>query len=241
MRIAVLDDDPVQLEHLIHTLQSHLSQPGNPITVVSFDRGEALRRALRRETFDLLLLDWNVPDLEGTALLKWLRTYAPNDTRVIMLSSRASESDVAAALGWGADDYVIKPYRPLELCARIRRLGRRTQAVHPAQADRFGPWWFDRTEMQLCSDGDGGTAIRLPLTERELRLALTLFRNVGNVVSRGHLLDNAGYDGDKMSRLLDSHIYRLRTKLTQHSKGQLQLRTVYGHGYRLEMREAPSA
>lgn len=238
MRIAVLDDDPVQLEHVVHTLNKHLRLPGTSVTCVTFDRGESLRRALRRETFDLLLLDWNIPDLDGADLLRWLRDHARNSTRVIMLSARTSEGGVAAALGWGADDYVTKPYRPLELCARIRRLVQHTPQAYVEQ-ECFGNWRFDRAGMLLCHDAAGGQAAPLcvPLTDRELRLALTLFRNAGKVVSRGHLLDSAGYDGDSMSRLLDSHIYRLRTKLSRHSEGLLHLQTVYGQGYRLAIHD----
>jgi DNA-binding response OmpR family regulator len=62
MRLAVLDDDPLQLEHLVHTLSHQLARPGETVAFVSFDRGESLRRAMRRETFDLLIVDWNLPD-----------------------------------------------------------------------------------------------------------------------------------------------------------------------------------
>ena len=239
MRIAVLDDDPVHLEHVVHTIGQHPHLAGASVSCVTFDRGESLRRALRRETFDLLLLDWNVPDLEGAELLQWLRNYAGNTTRVIMLSARSSERDVATALGWGADDYVAKPYRPLELCARILRL---VQPLAHGGATRecFGRWCFSRADMTLSHERvDGpGDMLSLQLTDRELRLALTLFRNAGKVVSRGHLLSSAGYDSDNMSRLLDSHIYRLRTKLSRHSQGLLHLQTVYGHGYRLAVHDA---
>lgn len=239
MRIAVLDDDPVHLDHVVHTIGQHLHLPGTAVSCVTFDRGESLRRALRRETFDLLLLDWNVPDLDGADLLQWLRSHAGNSTRVIMLSARSSEGDVAKALGWGADDYVVKPYRPLELCARILRLVQRLPHGDTTR-ECFGRWCFNRTETSLSYErADGqGAPLSLQLTDRELRVALTLFRNAGKVVSRGHLLSSAGYDSDNMSRLLDSHIYRLRIKLDRNSQGLLHVQTVYGQGYRLEVHEA---
>jgi DNA-binding response OmpR family regulator len=154
-----------------------------------------------------------------------------------MLSSRTSERDVAAALGWGANDYLVKPFRPIELCARIRRLLKQAQLTWDGQ-ERFGHWAFDRTELTLATDFSCETdQQRLRLTDREFRLAQTLFRSIGKVVSRAHLMESAGYDGDGISRLLDSHGYRLRTKLNQFAAGRLRLQTIYGQGYRLETYE----
>lgn len=233
MRIAVLDDDHAQLTHLIHTLKTQLVVGDEPVTCVPFEQGEALRRALRRETFDLLVLDWNVPDLDGVDLLQWLRNFQKSQVPVLMLSSRASEKDVTRALSVGADDYIIKPFRPLELCARIHRMVTRRQPDMARETLCFGDWAFDR--ISLSVDFAGDSAPKQALTDREFRLALALFRNMGRVVSRAYLLESAGYNSDEMpSRTLDSLIYRLRTKLGLTMERGMHLQTVYGQGYRLE-------
>lgn len=244
MRIAILDDDPAQLALLVHTLTHQftpqLALVDEVISCTPFSAGEALRHALRNETFDLLVLDWNVPDLDGIALLDWLRRQQKDEVPVIMLSSRTSEHDVAAALDTGANDYIIKPFRPLELCARIQRLLRR-HGVPPSKetAEHFGAWTFDRTTLTatVTAPGKATPVQRFPLTDREFRLIIPLFRNAGKTVSRTYLLENAGYvsEEEMTGRVLDSHMYRLRNKLGLQSGNGVRLQTIYGQGYRLEL------
>lgn len=233
MRIAVLDDDPAQLSYLSHALARQLDMGDEMISCCPFNKGEALRRSLRQETYDLLVLDWNVPDLDGVELLNWLRTFQKSDVPVIMLSSRSSERDVANALGIGADDYVVKPFRTLELCARIRRLLARHDTSGPTDTNTFGDWRFDPPTLSVHFTSQSGTDT-IVLTDREFRLALALFRHLGQPVSRAYLLETLGVPGEEMpSRALDSHVYRLRNKLNLHSSSGLRLQTVYGRGYRL--------
>jgi len=237
MRIAVLDDDPAQLSYLVHALTRDLDVGDEAVICVPFQQGEALRKSLRHETYDLLVLDWNVPDLDGVDLLHWLRAFQKSDVPVIMLSSRSAERDVAGALGIGADDYVVKPFRTLELCARVRRLMARRPiiAAVTAELERFGNWKFDRPNLSVQFKMPDGNTSKIALTDREFRIALALFRHMGHPVSRTYLLEKLGVQGDEMpSRALDSHIYRLRNKLGLHSASGLRLQTVYGRGYRLE-------
>jgi len=236
MRIAILEDEPAQMSHFISTIERQLLLGDEPVVCVPFEQGEDLRRALRRETFDLLVLDWNVPDLDGVELLQWLRQRPGGSVPVIMLSSRSSERDVAGALGAGADDYVVKPFRPLELVARIRRLLARQQPAAAAPVERFGPWLFDRALSSVQVEaGESEPGQEMVLTDSEFRLALTLFRNLGRPVSRAYLVECVGHNGEASTRALDTHIYRLRTKLGLHAARGLRLQTVYGLGYRLEM------
>lgn len=237
MRIALLDDDPAQLVQLTTALKVAIVRD-DEISCVTFSLGETLRRALRRETFDVLVLDWNVPDLDGTALLQWLRKERGDDTPVIMLSSRASEKDVAAALRIGADDYIIKPFRPIELRARIERLVTRRSVVKKDNSARFGDWTFDgvsKTVVVDTSSRDGASAsVSVALRQREYQLALVLFQNLGKAVSRNYLIEKSGYESEESpSRALDSHIYRLRKKLALDGTNGLWLQTLYGHGYML--------
>ena len=242
MRILILEDDPVQSAYLARTLEQQFADPDTAVTCVEFDDGVQAQRVLRRESFDLLLLDWNVPGLDGTELLQWLRIWQGDSVPVLMLSSRTSEHDVAKSLNAGADDYIVKPFRPLELRARIQRLLARRQARGATSSpERFGRWEFDRASLSVLihpDPPDGAPPVRQELSNREFKLALTLFQNIGRVLSRAHLLESAGYSGNELpSRTLDSHIYRLRGKLALEPGSGMSLRTVYGRGYCLE---APS-
>jgi len=237
MRIAVLEDEPDQLAQLVRVLQEQFTQGDVTSTCVAFADGRSLQRTLRRETFDLIVLDWNVPGLDGAELLQWLRTWQKSPVPVLMLSSRSSERDVAKALGLGADDYMVKPVRLLELRARLQRLLKRSHSLEPSDRRHFGRWEFDQVSHSVLihpEHDDGAPPRRQELSSREFKLALMLFQNIGHVVSRAHLLESAGYDGDLPSRTLDMHIYRLRNKLELEAAQGLTLRTVYGRGYCLD-------
>lgn len=243
MRIAVLEDDTQQRVHVIRALHQQMGLPEENITIVPFDQGEALRRALRLETFDLLILDWTVSDLDGIDLLRWLRHFRNDETPVLMLSVHGSERQIAEALDEGANDYVVKPFRALELGARVRRLlkqrsdqAQANAATQTPMQERYGAWLFDRGLLVVdISPPSGGMAQRCEVTDREFRVALALFRHIGRLVSRSYLLEQAGHPGETMSsRALDSHIYRLRNKLGLQPANGIRLQTVYGQGYRLE-------
>ena len=102
----------------------------------------------------------------------------------------------------------------------------------------FGDWLFDHHTMEAIYDNPerSGRALRCTLSEREFRLALGLFRNSGKLISRSHLLASLGYSvADMTTRLLDNHIYRLRSKLGLNHERGVHLQTIYGHGYRLQL------
>lgn len=224
------------MNQLVHVLERQLPMSHETMMCVPFHRGETLQRALRRDTFDLLILDWNVPDFDGLELLSWLRKQQENSVPVLMLSARTSERDVSDALSAGADDYMAKPLRSLELVARIRRLLARRHFAPTASPEDFGRWVFDRSSSTVHIDANVvASAHRVKLSESEFRLATVLFRNIGRAVSRSYLLECVGYPGDTPTRALDSQIYRLRVKLALNAANGLRLRTVYGLGYRLEL------
>ncbi|AMB86718.1 two-component system response regulator [Pseudomonas agarici] len=232
MRVAILDDEPAELRRLEQTLRQ-MSQAGEPPWAVhSFERGEDLLRQLRRETFDLLILDWQLPDLSGLALLRWTREHMQVPPPAIMLTSRDAENDIVLALSSGADDYVSKPFRANELKARINAVLRR-HGVQRHAADQtvtFNDLSFDDGELLVSR---GGQPINL--TEREYRLARCLFANLGRPLSREYLYERFWPHEEVLSsRPLDTHIYRLRNKLGLTAERGWQLQTVYGYGYRLE-------
>lgn len=241
MRIAILEDEPAQQQHLQQVLEQQLSSDTDEVVCHLFSDGEALRRALRRESFDLLMMDWSMPGIDGLDLVRWLRGLQNNPVPVIMLSARASEHDVAHALMAGADDYIVKPFRRLELRARILKLLRRQpiRSLNASREQRFGRWGFDRSRhaisLHATSELDSPLIERHVVSSRQFVFAHVLFSNMGRTISRAHLLELAGYDSDALAgRALDSQIYRLRKDLGLGPERGVGLQTIYGKGYRLE-------
>jgi DNA-binding response OmpR family regulator len=235
MRIALLEDEPPQMQLLVATLETLTVAGYENTTCEQFTDGELLRSALRTDSFDLLILDWNVPGLDGLQLLRWLREYRRSTVPVILLSARGAERDVAEALSAGANDYVIKPFRPIELMARVKRFFT-PQETARGWVETIGEWKFFHESATVIHAG-------LPqqlftLSEREFSLAIALFRNLGRVVSRFYLLEATNQDVRSSStRVLDNQIFKVRRKLSLESNG-LQLQTIYGQGYRLSPNHA---
>jgi len=227
MRLALLEDDPTESE----TLSRWLEQAGHACHV--FSSGRALVRTLGRESFDLLLLDWVLPDLNGDRVLEWVRTQGKLQLPVIFVTSRASEASIVEALDRGADDYLAKPVRRAELIARVNALLRRTGGAARADVLSCPPYHFDpATRRATLNDAP------VELTDKEFELALFLFTNLGRVVSRGHILERVwGRAPDIATRTVDSHVSRLRGKLAISPDNGLRLSAVYSYGYRLEQIE----
>lgn len=225
VRIALLEDDPEQGGIVSRWLEAASHD------VHLFVRGQDLLRRATRESFDLFLFDWLLPDLNGDEVLRRLRQERDLKVPVIFVTSRDAEEDVVTALNAGADDYMVKPVRRLELLSRVaavlRRSGARQAAsqVLEVQAYRFDP----DTRQALVAD------VPVSLTDKEFELALFLFRHLGQLVSRGHLLDSIwGKNADIATRTLDTHISRIRTKLALRPENGLRLSSIYNYGYRLE-------
>jgi DNA-binding response OmpR family regulator len=232
MRVAILDDEPAELRRVEQTLRQ-MAEPGEfAWSLHSFERGEDLLRQLRRETFDLLILDWQLPDFSGLSLLRWTREHMDAPPAAIMLTSRDTESDIVQALNAGADDYVSKPFRPNELKARVAAVLRRHSQQRAAAAEvlSFNDLVFDDAELTVNRAGKP-----IGMTEREYRLARCLFSNLGRPLSREYLYERFwSHEEMVSSRPLDTHIYRLRNKLGLTADRGWQLLTIYGYGYRLE-------
>lgn len=238
MRIALLEDEPTQMQLLVATLATLTVAGYEATTCEQFTDGEMLRSALRNDSFDLLVLDWNVPGLDGLDLLHWLREYRRLTVPVIMLSARGAEKDVAEALSAGANDYVIKPFRPIELAARIKRF-LSPQETARGWVETIGDWKFFHESATVVRAGVPQQLFAL--SEREFSLAIALFRNLGRVVSRFYLLEATNQDARSSStRILDNQIFKVRRKLLLESNG-LQLQTIYGQGYRLAPGHATAA
>lgn len=229
-RVAIIEDDPVQQDLLLHVVKS----AGGVAEV--FPAGEKLLKVLPRESFDLLIVDWALPGVQGPDVVRSVRAGSGPALPILFVTSRAMERDVVAGLAAGADDYVTKPVRPIELAARMRALLRR---AYPAPApgpkcEAFGPFTFDHVERRASVDG-----VAVDLQPREFELAWYFFRNCGRLLSREHLsaaVLNA--NPSAVSRSLDTHVSRVRTKMGITPARGFRLVSVYGVGYRLEKLEA---
>jgi len=221
MRIALLEDDPDQ----VALLQMWLYHAGHSCHV--FGTGEQLLQSLARDTFDLLLIDWELPGLSGVEVVARIRERLDWHIPILFVTARDREEDIVQALQAGADDYMIKPIRQMEMLARINALQRRGGAD---EAMECAPYRFIRAIHSVTHNDQ-----TVQLTAKEYDLAEFLFRNAGRLLSRGHILESVwGQRADLNTRTVDTHISLIRQKLDIAVHNGWQISTVYRHGYRLE-------
>ncbi|NJD27156.1 MAG: response regulator transcription factor [Chloroflexi bacterium] len=224
-RILVVDDEAPMVE----LVGEYLRSEGMDVAVAR--DGPSALEAVRDRRPDVIVLDVMLPGLDGFEVLRRVRTFS--DAYVIMLTARAEEIDRIVGLSVGADDYVVKPFSPRELVARVKALLRRPRA------DR-GPG-VGRTEVgELAIDEPSRTVtlggIPLALTTIEFDLLLTLAREAGIVFSRQRLLDRVwgmDYIGDE--HVVDVHLGNLRRKLGEDAARPTYVETVRGAGYRFRV------
>jgi two-component system, OmpR family, response regulator AdeR len=174
---------------------------------------------------DLVLLDIMLPGLDGLEVLRRIRAMA--STPVIMLTARAEDIDKLLGLELGADDYVVKPFSPREVVARVKAVLRRTRHDEPKTVHRVGPLEVDTRQVIATLAGT-----RLDLTPTEFKLLERLACEPGRAYSRAELLEAALPDSDALERVVDAHLKNLRRKLESGGAPEL-LETVRGIGYRL--------
>jgi DNA-binding response OmpR family regulator len=225
MRIAIVEDDASQAD----LVRIWLVGAGHACH--TFARGREFMRVMARDSFDLIVLDWELPDVNGDAVLAWVRANVREPVPVLFTTARDAEADIVQALKAGADDYLVKPLRKQELLARVEALGRRARPK-PRVAEHLRVAEFDIDIDRRVVTRHG---VELELTQKDFDLAVFLFRNVGNLVSRGHILESVwGRTSDLNTRTVDTHVSRLRSKLGLAPENGWKLTAVYQHGYRLE-------
>jgi len=227
MLIALVEDDSDQSD----VLELWLTDASH--SVQCFADGASLVQSLGKQTFDLLIVDWMLPDGNGDTLLPKIRAQVGWDVPVLVVTVRDREEDVVAGLRAGADDFLSKPIKRMELLARLDALGRRF-AMQRQAVSRIGPYEFDFEGQQCRVDGKA-----VEVTQKEFDLAWYFLSNLGKLFSRHHLLDKIwGISADVDTRTVDTHVSRLRRKLFTSDSVGWRLVSVYGYGYRLESGES---
>ena len=220
-RIALVEDDA----DIAYTIRLNLRKEKR-YQVEHYVSGLAALAAMHEKPYDLVILDLNLPDIDGLALCRELRR--ADETRripIIMLTARVEERDKLLGFEIGADDYITKPFSMRELLARVHAHLRRVASFETSEEETFddGDLHIDRARFEARLRGE-----RVHLTKKEFDLLWLLIRNRGRVVTRDAILARLwDYDADVETRTVDVHIRSLRRKL-----GDERIETVVGLGYR---------
>ena len=223
MRLLVVEDEP----DLADVVARGLRRDGHAVDVAG-TVGEAELK-LRSASYDLIVLDWNLPDGSGLGLCRDvvsgdLPTFDGDRPRVLMLTARDGIEDRVAGLDSGADDYLVKPFALAELSARVRALIRRDTDTTPLL--RVGPLALDPARFRATRDG-----VVLELTSKEFSLLHYFMANAGKVLSQEQLLEHVWDEmADPMTNVVRVTVSNLRKKLGEPSP----ISTIPGRGYRLE-------
>ncbi|TBH20506.1 response regulator transcription factor [Thermus thermamylovorans] len=223
MRVLLVDDDPAPLE----VLGAYLRGAG--FEVLEAENGEKALELFPRA--DLVILDLMLPKLDGFQVLEYIRRDRP-ELPVLMLTARGGEEERVKGLELGADDYVVKPFSPKEVVARVKALLRRAGLKEELS---YGPLRLLPKERQAYLEGKP-----LPLSQLEFDLLLTLAQHPGMVFTRERLLEKVwGPDFPGIDRVVDVHIVALRKKLMDDPENPRFIETVRGVGYRFREGDAP--
>lgn len=224
MRIAILDDKPVELEWTRQSLEAIGHE------CHCFVDGRALLGELKVQSYDLLVLDWTLSEVQGSTVVKWIRNELSSRLPIMVATTHEVKERMVDALDAGADDFLVRPAAVGEFEARVNALLRRAYPAQHGIELAFGPYHFYPDLRALRIHG-----VQVDLKHREYDLAHFLFRNIGRLLSREHLREAVwGPSGDASSRSLDTHVSRLRNKLELRPENGFLLSAIYGLGYRLE-------
>jgi two-component system phosphate regulon response regulator PhoB len=218
--IALIEDD----SDIAFTVRLNLEREGYTVSI--FDRGQDGLLAVQEGTFDFVILDLNLPDLDGFTICRELR----RDPRtqaipIMMLTARGSERDRVTGLELGADDYLTKPFSIRELLARVAAVWRRARVPEDPTSYDDGELRIDEKSFRVYSHG-----AEIKLARKEFELLWLLVRNKSSVISRERILSEVWHMSDDVeTRTVDAHIRNLRKKI-----GSVRISTVVGFGYRYD-------
>ncbi len=218
--ILVVDDEP----RIARLVSDYLNQAGFR-AVEAYD-GQSAISAYSAHRPDLLVLDLGLPGMDGLDVIREIRLRS--DVPIIIVSARSEETDRVVGLELGADDYVVKPFGPKELVARVRALLRRMDSLGPEEVFRVGPVEVDVPRMRVSVDGT-----EIDLTPTEFQLVATMAAQPGRVFTRGQLLDTVrGISFESYERAVDAHVKNIRRKFGSKPRQPQFVLTVHGVGYK---------
>ena len=227
--ILIVDDDP----EIRRLLADYLVRNG--FDALAARDGRQMWQLLERHVVDLIVLDLMLPDTDGLTLCRDLRAKsAQSSIPVLMLTARGEETDRIVGIEMGADDYLVKPFNPRELLARIKSILRRTRSLppnlrpEPTRCLSFSGWCLD-TAVRLLTSPDG---VATPLSGGEYRLLRILLDHPNRVLNRDQLTEMIqGREAEPYDRAIDVQVSRLRQRLGDDSREPRLIKTVRGEGY----------
>jgi len=224
-RMLIADDNP----SIVQILESYAKKEGYLVTVAN-DGSEALTHALN-DTFDIILLDVMMPKIDGFTVVREIRK--ESNVPILMITARGEDFERIMGLEIGADDYIVKPFSPGEVMARVKAILRRME--HPT-AEEKQRLVIENLKVDLDEYIVKIDEHKISLTKKEIELLWTLASHPGRAFSRENLLNLCwGYNYYGDSRTVDSHMTRLRTKLDAIAHPLWDLKTIWGVGYKFEL------
>ena len=227
-KVVVIDDDPSVQE----VVRGYLERDGYVVYIA--DNGRDGLALAEQKKPGLVVLDLMLPDVPGEEICREIRSRS--DVPILMLTAKASEEERVRGLALGADDYLVKPFSPRELVARVRAILRRAQGTEMPLVEVLsfvgGALEIDTVQHEVRGEGKV-----IDLTPNEYKLLVTLARYPGRVYSRFELINHVqGYDYEGYERTIDAHVKNLRKKIEPDPRHPRYIETVFGVGYRLARR-----
>ena len=218
-RILVVEDE-VKISGIV---KAYLEKDG--FEVETADTGQQALSKIKNG-FDLIILDLMLPDMDGEEICRTVRE--DSDVPIIMLTAKSGEEDRIKGLGLGADDYVVKPFSPRELVARVKAHLRRSRGTKRTISFNKGDLVIDPSSFEIRKKGSA-----VVLTPTEFKLLQCLAERPGQVFTRLQLVNVIlGYDFEGYDRTIDAHVKNIRRKIGDDQKAPAYLKTIYGVGYK---------
>lgn len=223
-RVLLVDDD----RQIADLIEVYLKNEGYVIEKAT--DGKAALQLFEQKTFDLIILDWMMPRMDGLEFCRQIRL--TSHVPILMVSARIEDMDKVLGLMTGADDYIIKPFNPLELMARVKALLRRSKYVPKVEDNilQVGPLMIDKSSHIVSVDGNP-----VRLTAREFHILYTLAKHRGRVFSSEEIFESIWDEpGAGSNQTVMVHISNLREKINAVVPGETIIHTVWGVGYKIE-------
>ncbi|EEX73288.1 response regulator transcription factor [Leptotrichia hofstadii] len=226
-KVLIADDN----KQIVSILSEYCKK--NNFTVSTVFDGEAALKEIEENEFDIILLDVMMPKKDGFDVCRQVRTFS--NVPIIMITARGEDYEKIMGLEIGADDYIVKPFSPGEIIARINAILRRITPKNDESAKIF---IYDNLEIDLNNFTVKINDEIISLTKKEIEILWTLATNQNKVFTRENLLDLIwGFDYFGESRTVDTHIKRLRAKLDNYKHDKWNIKTIWGVGYKFDILE----